>query len=72
VVIEETMGALGHTSHPLAGMSDAEVLIPVAVVAAAFFGNHHARVLAVPRATGYVPRARSVSRFSRRPHALAD
>ena len=71
VVIDETMRALGHTSHRLAGVSDAEVLT-VAVVAAAFFGNHHARALAVLRATGYLSRALSTSRFSRRLHALAD
>ncbi len=71
VVIEETMSALGHTSHHLARVSDAEVLT-VAVVAAAFFGNHHERTLAVLRATGYLPHALSTSRFSRRIHALAD
>lgn len=71
VVIEETMSALGHTSHRLAGVSDAEVLT-VAVVAAAFFGSHHARALAVLRATGYLSRELSTSRFSRRIHALAD
>jgi hypothetical protein len=71
VVIDDTMEALGHTSHHLAGVSDAEVLT-VAVVAAAFFSNHHARTLAVLRATGYLSRALSPSRFSRRVHALAD
>jgi Transposase DDE domain len=71
VVIDETMHALGHTSHCLAGVSDAEVLT-VAVAAAAFFGNHHARALAVLRATGYLSRTLSTSRFSRRVHALAD
>ena len=71
VVIDETMRVLGHASHRLAGVSDAEVLT-VAVVAAAFFGNHHARALAVLRATGYLARSLSVSRFSRRLHALAD
>ena len=71
VVIEETMRALGHTSHPLAGVSDAEVLT-VAVAAAAFFGNHHERALVVLRETGYLSRALSTSRFSRRVHALAD
>src|SRR5438067_4393739 len=71
VVIDDTMRALGHTSHRLAGVSDAEVLT-VAVVAAAFFDNHHARALAVLRATGYLSRALSTSRFSRRLHALAD
>ena len=34
VVIDDTMRALGHESHPLAAVSDAEVLT-VAVVAAA-------------------------------------
>jgi hypothetical protein len=71
VVIDETMQALGHRSHRLAGVSDAEVLT-VAVVAAAFCGNHHARALAVLRATGYLSRALSTARFSRRLHALAD
>jgi len=71
VVIDETMRALGQVSHPLAGVSDAEVLT-VAVVAAAYVGNHHARVLAVLRATGYLSRGLSTSRFSRRLHALAD
>jgi hypothetical protein len=71
VVIDETMRALGHVSHHLAGVSDAEVLT-VAVVAAAFYGNHHARALAVLRATGYLSRMLSTSRFSRRLHALAD
>jgi hypothetical protein len=51
VVIDATMRTLGHTSHRHAGVSDAEVLT-VAVVAAAFLGNHHACGLAVLRATG--------------------
>jgi len=71
VVIDDTMRALGHASHPLAGVSDAEVLT-VAVVAAAFFGNHHARTLVVLRTAGYLSRSLSTSRFSRRIHALAD
>jgi hypothetical protein len=71
VVIAETMRVLGHASHRLAEVSDAEVLT-VAVVAAAFFANHHARAPAVLRATGYLARVLCVSRFSRRLHALAD
>jgi len=71
VVIDDTMRTLGHASHPLAGVADAEVLT-VAVVAAAFFGNHHARALAVLRAMGYLSHPLSPSRFSRRIHALAD
>ena len=71
VVIDDTMRALGQVSHPLAGVSDAEVLT-VAVGAAAFCGTHHARARARLHATGYLSRAFSSARFSRRIHALAD
>jgi len=71
VVIDDTMRALGQVSHPLAGVSDAEVLT-VAVGAAAFCGTHHARARARLHATGYLARAFSSSRFSRRIPALAD
>ena len=71
VIIDDTMGALGHRSHPLAGVSDAEVLT-VAVVAARYFGNHHARALAMLQGTGYLSRRLSASRLNRRLHALAD
>jgi len=55
----------------LAGLSDAEVLT-IAVLAARYYGNHHAR--AVSHLTGgvYFPRTISPSRFNRRLHALAD
>ncbi len=47
VVVDEMMRALEHRDHPLAVVSDAEVLT-VAVVAAKCFQNHHAlAVLAV-------------------------
>jgi len=42
VVIDETMRALGHRSHPLAGVSEAEVLA-VAVGADQHSGNAHDR-----------------------------
>ena len=71
VIIDDTMGALGHRSHPLAGVGDAEVLT-VAVVAARYFGNHHARTLAMLQGLGYLSRALSASRLNRRLHALAD
>ncbi len=71
VVIDDTMTALGHHSHCLAGLSDAEVLT-IAVLAARYYGTHHAR--AVSHLTGGVsfPRTISPSRFNRRLHALAD
>jgi hypothetical protein len=44
VTIDETMKTLGHQSHSLAAVSDAEV-VTVAVVAAQACGNHHRRAL---------------------------
>ena len=71
VVVDETMAALGHRSHPLAQVSDAEVLT-VAVVAAKHFQNHHALALATMQRLGYLAAALSPSRFNRRLHALGD
>jgi len=69
VVIDETMRALAHRDHPLAGVSDAEVLT-VAVVAARYFQNHHERALQVMQGMGYLSGTLSASRFNRRLHAL--
>ena len=69
VVIDEVMRALGHRSHGLAPVSDAEVLT-VAVVAAKYFANHHERALQVMRGMRYLTKPLSPSRFSRRLHAL--
>ena len=44
VVINELMHDLAHHSHVLAQVSDDEV-VTVAVVAAKYFQNHHARAL---------------------------
>ncbi len=71
VVIDDTMKMLGHRSHHLAGLSDAEVLT-VAILAALYFGNHHERAVGVLTGSAYFPRAISPSRFNRRVHALAD
>ena len=71
VVIDEMMTQVGHQSHPLARVSDAEILT-VAVVAAAFFQNHQTRALRVLSALGYLSGAVSVSRFNRRVHVLAE
>lgn len=69
VIIAEVLGHAGHGDHPLAQVSDAEVLT-VAVVAAAYFQNHHARALQVLQGLRYLSGHLSVSRFSRRLHAL--
>jgi Transposase DDE domain len=71
VVIDDVMRALGHRSHPAAQLSDAEVLT-VAVVAALYFQNHHARALQVLIGMRYLSGHLSASRFNRRLHALGD
>ena len=69
VVLDEMMQALGHRSHRLAQIDDAEVLT-VAVVAAKYFANNHERALAVMHGMGYLAKPLSASRFNRRLHAL--
>jgi hypothetical protein len=71
VIIAEVMQHAGHRDHPLARVTDAEVLT-VAVVAAAAFQNHHARALQVMQGLGYLAGRLSTSRFNRRLHALAS
>jgi hypothetical protein len=69
VVVDEMMRALGHRSHCLAHLSDAEVLTVVAV-AARYFANNHERALGVLHGMGHLSRPLSASRFNRRLHAL--
>lgn len=69
-IIADTMAGVGHQSHCLARVSDAEILT-VAVVAARYFHNHQERALCVMIRSGYLP-ALSVSRYNRRLHALAQ
>lgn len=69
-VIEDVMRQLGHKSHVLAQVSDAEVLT-VAVVSAMYFQNHHERTLQVMKGMRYITKPLSASRFNRRLHALA-
>lgn len=69
-IIEDTMRQLGHHSHKLAGVSDAEVLL-VAVVSAMYFQNHHENTLFVMTGMSYITKPLSTSRFSRRLHTLA-
>lgn len=69
VMLAEVLEAAGHRDHPLARVSDAEVLT-VAVVAAAAFQHHHERALQVLVRLGYLCAPLSVSRFNRRLHAL--
>jgi hypothetical protein len=71
VVTDDVLSILGHKSHVLAQVSDAEVLV-VAIVAALYFQNHHERALCVMKGMGYLRRGLSVSRFNRRLHRLAE
>jgi hypothetical protein len=71
VMIDDLMDALGHRSHALAQVPDAEILT-VAVVSAQFFQNHHERALSVLQWAHYLSGPLSISRFNRRLHALAE
>ncbi len=70
VVIEDTLKAMGQDSDRRAWVSAAEVLT-VAVLATQYFQNHHERTLCSLKASGYLPRALSISRFNRRIHRLS-
>jgi len=71
VVTDDIMNSLGHRSHILAQISDAEV-ITIAAVAARYFGNNHERALCVMKGMHYVSGKLSVSRFNRRLHQLKE
>lgn len=69
-LVDDLMKAAGHESHGLAGVKDAEG-VTVAVVAAAYFHNHHENALWVMQRMGYLSGKLSTSRFSRRLHKVA-
>ena len=71
VITDSLMEQLGHRSHVLAGVPDAEV-ITIAVVAAKYFQNQHERALAVLTQAHYLSGHLCTSRFNRRVHALTD
>ena len=70
-IIEDTLKHFDHKSHHLAGVTDAEVLT-VAVVSSMYFHNHHERALFVMKGLRYLTKPLSISRLSRRLHALAQ
>jgi hypothetical protein len=70
LIIDKVMSNLGHQSHPLAGVSDAEVLL-IGVVAAMRFQNHQQTALFMMKQLRYITKPLSISRFNRRLHALA-
>src|SRR5258708_29790286 len=70
VVIDDILKAHGFEDDVRARGSAAEILT-VGVIAAKYFQNHHERALCVLTRLGYV-QGLSVSRFSRRLHALRE
>jgi Transposase DDE domain len=70
-IIADILDSLGHKTHYLAKVSDAEILT-IAVVSAMYFQNHHERTLFVMKGMHYITLPLSTSRFSRRLHALAQ
>jgi hypothetical protein len=70
-IVDDVLEQLGHRSHKLAQVPDAEVLT-VAIVAAKFFQNHHERAFCVLQDADYLSGDLSISRFNRRLHQLAD
>ncbi len=71
LVIDHTMGQLGHRSDARAQAPDSEV-ITVAVVAATSFQNHHERASRVMRQLRYLSGSLHRSRCNRRLHRLAN
>jgi hypothetical protein len=69
VIVDDVFKQTGHQSHCLAQMSDAQIVL-VAVIAAAYFQNHHERALCVMQRMGYIQQPLSISRFNRRLHQL--
>jgi hypothetical protein len=70
-IISDTLYNLGHKSHRLATVTDAEVLT-VLVVSAMYFHNNHERALFVMYHMRYLSNPLSTSRFNRRVHSLAQ
>ena len=70
-IIADVLRSLDHQSHKLAQVTDAEILT-IAVVSAMYFQNHHERTLFVMKGMRYITKPLSISRFSRRLHALAQ
>ena len=71
VIIDDLMVKYEHQSDCRSEVSDSEILT-IAVCAAKFCQNHHARTVMLMNQLGYLSGSISVSRFNRRLHKLAD
>ena len=71
VILDDLMTTLQHHTHPLAHVSDAEILT-VALTAGKYFKGNLEIALSVMKQTKWIHAQLSVSRFNRRLHRLAD
>ena len=63
--------AQGHQEHPLAKMSDAEVMT-TALIAARYFGGNQHTACAALKTLGYIPNMLGHSRYNRRLHQVSE
>ena len=69
-ICDDFLIAQGHQEHPLAKMSDAEVMT-TALVAARYFGGNQHTACAALQTLGYIPNMLGHSRYNRRLHRIS-
>lgn len=69
-ICDDFLISCGHQDHPLAKMSDAEVMT-TAIIAARYFGGNQQTACAALKTLGYLPNMLGHSRFNRRLHQVA-
>ena len=69
-ICDDFLIACGHQEHPLAKMSDAEVMT-TALVAARYFGGNQQTACVALKTLGYIPNMLGHSRYNRRPHQVS-
>ena len=69
-ICDDFLIAQGHQEHPLAKMSDAEVMT-TALVAARYFGSNQQTACATLKTLGYIPNMLGNSHYNRRLHQVS-
>ena len=69
-ICDDFLIACGHQEHPLAIMSDAEVMT-TALIAARYFGGNQQTACAALKTLGYIPKMLGSSRYNRRLHRVS-
>ena len=69
-ICDDFLIAQGHQEHPLAKMSDAEVMT-TALIAARYFGGNQQTACAALKTLGYIPNMLGHSRYNRRLHRIS-